>query len=175
MRARNAVAVLTTVWFITAVALAQEKKEAVKAVPVKTTVKAPAKTDPAIPTAPVAVKEAVTVKTPTTQPVSSDDAGGILGAILAAAKGGKWALMVGFIVMLLTWLVNKILRGKIPSAVMPWLAIGLSMIAAVAFSLSTGAGWLNAFIVGVQSGLIAAGSWSAFGKYLPVIGKPEVK
>jgi hypothetical protein len=27
----------------------------------------------------------------------------------------------------------------------------------------------------VQSGLIAAGSWSAFGKYLPVIGKPEVK
>jgi hypothetical protein len=103
--------------------------------------------------------------------VDPDDIGSLIKAIIESAKTGKWALLVGFIMMLLTWLVNKVLKSKIPTKVLPWLAIGLSTVTAVAFALGTGVGWINALVVGVQTGLMAAGSWSALGKYLPGIAK----
>lgn len=108
---------------------------------------------------------------PASQPVvpqvDPDDAAAIVKAIINSAKTGKWALLVGFIMMLLTWLASRLLKDKIPSKVKPWLAIGLSTIAAVSFAIATGVGWLNAIIVGVQTGLTAAGGWSALGQYLP--------
>ena len=105
--------------------------------------------------------------------VDPDDLGGLLKALIEAGKTGKWALVVGFIMMILTWIVNRVLKSKIPANVLPWLAIGLSTVTAVAFALATGVGWLNAIIVGVQTGLTAAGTWSAIGKYLPLIRKKE--
>lgn len=152
-------------------------------VPSKTEVKivAPAeakKVEPATPPVP-APKAATPAKVakaepPASQPVvpiiDPDDLGSILKQIVISAKTGKWALLVGFIVMLLTWLVNKVLKQKIPSNALPWIAIGLSTVATIAFSLATGGGWANALIIGLQHGLMAAGGWSAVGKYLPGVG-----
>jgi hypothetical protein len=165
----------------------ETKKVEVKAgKTVKVELKVPSKTEVKIsPTAPVtpAVPKAVPapapapvkVIAPASQPaipvVDPDDLGGILKQIFASAKGSKWALLVGFIVMLLTWFVNRMLKQKIPTNVLPWLAIGLSTVASVAFALATGVGWLNAIIVGFQQGLVAAGSWSAVGKYIPGLKK----
>jgi len=160
--------------------------KATKAEPKKVEPKATAKTEAKVEVKPepkIEVKaepkaEPTKAAVPSSQPVvvppvDPDDIGGILKQILVSAKTGKWALLVGFIIMLLTWLVNKLLKQKIPANVMPWLAIGLSTIATVAFSLATGVGWLNALIVGFQHGLMAAGGWSAVGKYIPgLVKKP---
>lgn len=191
------IALLLALMFGASTAFAQEAK---KTEPVKVeakkeeTKKAEAKPAPA--PAPAAKKEVVKKEAAASQPAASqpaepvppvkppvgptipqvdpDDIGSLIKAIIESAKTGKWALLVGFIMMLLTWLVNKVLKSKIPTKVLPWLAIGLSTVTAVAFALSTGVGWINAIVVGVQTGLMAAGSWSAIGKYLPGIAKkPE--
>lgn len=107
--------------------------------------------------------------------VDPDDVTAIIKAIIESAKTGRWALLVGFIVMLLTWVVDRLLKQKIPSNVMPWLAIGLATIGTSAFALATGTGWLNAIIVGIQTGLTAAGGWSAIGKYIPGLARPTTK
>jgi uncharacterized membrane protein len=144
-----------------------------KAEPKKTEPVAPAASAPAAPAAKASAPSSQPVVVP---PVDPDDVSAIIKQILASAKTGKWALLVGFIVMLLTWLVNKLLKQRIPSNVMPWLAIGLSTIAATAFALATGVDWLNALIVGFQQGLLAAGGWSAVGKYIPgLVKKPDAK
>ena len=158
-------------------------KTAAKAAPVAPvtpiTPKAPAapKADPAPAPAPepVPAPPVVVPSAPTSQPVvptvDPDDVGGILKQIVLSAKTGKWALLVGFIVMLLTWFVNRLFKQQIPASVLPWLAIGLSTVATIAFSLATGTGWLNAVIIGFQQGLVAAGGWSAVGKYIPGLAK----
>jgi len=108
---------------------------------------------------------------PVTPAVDSDNLGVLIKGLLESTKAGKWALALAFLMMLATWLVNKVLKQKIPPNVLPWVSIGLAIATALTTSLSTGEGWLNAVVLGVQAGLMAAGSWSAFGKYLPGIGK----
>jgi hypothetical protein len=116
----------------------------------------------------------IVVKPETTIPLPApDDAVGISKNIVDAAKAGKWALMIGFIVMLLTWLANALLLKKIPRAVMPWLAVGLSVLGQGAFTLASGASWFDAIFGGISMGLVAAGSWSAVGKYIPGLTPKE--
>lgn len=185
MKTRH-LALLTALAFVGGTALAQEAKKVEKKV-VKIEKKAaePAKAEPKK-AEPAPVKREVAASQPASQPkpdiapvkppasapqVDPDDVGSIIKALIESAKSGKWALLVGFIMMLLTWLVNKVLKSKIPSNVLPWLAIGLSTVTSVAFALSTGTGWMNAIVVGIQTGLMAAGTWSALGKYIPGIAK----
>jgi hypothetical protein len=129
---------------------------------------------PAAPTVVATTTTTATTATPLAPPlpgVNPDDLTSIIRGLFDSAKAGKWALLVGFIVMLLTWIVNALLRKRIPSNIMPWIAVALSTAIAIATAFSTGAKGLNAVIVGIQSGLVAAGSWSAFGKYLPWLNK----
>lgn len=107
-------------------------------------------------------------------PETVDEAFGIGKQIVAAAKQGHWALMIGFVVMLFTALVNRILKSKIPSAVLPWLAIALGLVGQGAFALHYSGNWLSAIAAGVTAGMTAGGSYSAFGKYLPLIGKKKI-
>lgn len=95
--------------------------------------------------------------------------------IVNAARHGHWALMVGLIVMVLTSLVNRLLKSKIPKQVLPWLAVVLGLIGEGALALHYSGDWVAAIFTGIAAGMTAGGSYSAFGKYLPVIGKPKPK
>jgi len=101
--------------------------------------------------------------------VNPEDAASMLGAISKAAKAGQWALLIGLVLMLLTRLFNVILRNAIPSAVLPWIAMGLGIITEVIFSIANKAHWVDVVTSGLVAGLVAAGSYSAYGKYIPTI------
>ena len=94
--------------------------------------------------------------------------------IVKAAKGGQWALLIGFILMLLTWILNKLLKSKIPPKVLPWVSIGLGVLTQMAMTVAAGSvasvdTWIAAITGGISLGLAGAGSYSAIGKYLPGI------
>lgn len=106
------------------------------------------------------------------QGVDPQDTRSILSAISVAAKGGHWALLIGLVLMLLTRLFNALLKSAIPSTVLPWVAIGLGIATEVVFSIAYKAHWIDVIIGGIVAGLVAAGSYSAYGKYLPAV-KPK--
>lgn len=116
-----------------------------------------------------------TVIAPTNIPnnVQADNPVNLVKSIIEAARSGKWALLVGLAIMLITWLLNTILKSKIPSKILPWIAIGLGVISQSAFALAQGSGWVDAIIGGICMGLTAAGSYSAIGRWIPGLNKKK--
>jgi len=99
--------------------------------------------------------------------VDPNDPVSMLTAIYNAVKSGQWALLIGLIIMLVTWIVNNyLLRDRIPPKVLPWLAAGLGIAGYSALTLAAGSGWLQAILGGLQFGLLASGLYSMGGKYL---------
>jgi len=101
---------------------------------------------------------------------AKDDPGKAMAGIVTAAQSGQWALMVAFIVMLLTTIVRKLFKDTIPAVVLPWVAVGLGLIGECALVLAYGGSWPTAILAGVSAGLTAGGGYSALGKHLPFIG-----
>lgn len=114
---------------------------------------------PASVPAPVAMAPAI----PTVDP---EDPGTMLKYIIQAVKESRWAWFVGLLLMLATFIFNKILKDKIPRKVLPWVAIGLGVGSNVALSFAAGLYWLDAIGNGLSLGLAAAGGWSAVGKLI---------
>jgi len=171
-------------------AQAQDTKAEPKA---KIEVKADVKTDPkaaveppltgpnAVPPMPKAEPKAEPKKAPKPPAKDEVDASAdsptdmVTGAI-NAAQHGQWALLVAFIVMLLTWAVNKLFKEKIPKNVLPWLAMLLGVLGDGALVLAYNGSWAAALVGGISAGMTAAGAYSALGKHMPIIGsgKKEV-
>lgn len=96
--------------------------------------------------------------------VDPEDAGALISALITAFKQGKWAWAVGLILMLLTWLFNRIFKNRIPKKVVPWVAISLGVASNIAMSIATGMKWFEALGSGFTMGLAAIGGWEALGK-----------
>jgi hypothetical protein len=96
----------------------------------------------------------------------------LVTGLLQAVEKGHWPLAVGLIIMLMTALIDLVFKRKIPKRAMPWIAIGLSMAAQGALYLSMGKDWPYAIVGGAVTGFIAAGGYSALGRYVPGIKKP---
>jgi len=186
MRTQKKTAIMLTLLFsvatIGSTALAADG--AVKPAVAKTTTKAPAKTATKVaaaatkaPTSQPAITkiEQVPAPTPTNAPkdVDKDSPLNMITSMIAAAKSGKWALFVGILLMLLTWLLNTLVGKKIPPKVLPWVAIGLGVIGQGAFAIAAGSGWLDAIVGGITMGTSAAGMYSAAFKYVPFLGSKK--
>lgn len=98
--------------------------------------------------------------------VNSNDPGQIIAFMLQAIKESKWAWLIGLVLMLLTWVFNRILKNKIPKKVLPWVAISLGVTTSAMMSFASGMLWYEAIGNGVTLGLAAAGGWSVVGKSL---------
>lgn len=101
------------------------------------------------------------------EPETVEDIGLYVKKMVHAAQDGHWALFAGFLVMILTRLFNLLLRNKIPSKVMPWIALSLGVVGDGAFILANSGSWLDAIVGGITAGITAAGSYSIYGKHLP--------
>lgn len=100
--------------------------------------------------------------------VNPEDAGALLKGLVEAFKGGKWALGVSLLTMLLTFGLNRIpwVQKRIPSAALPWVAVGLALLTQLFTSLAGGAVWYEAFLSAFLQGAGAAGLWSLIGKHV---------
>jgi hypothetical protein len=148
-------------------ALAQSAAPDIKATAKPAPADTAAKTAPETAPAPVDLTDIKPKDMP--KDVNPDDAASMIGAIGKAAKNGHWALLIGLVLMLLTRVFNIALRNAIPSSVLPWVAVGLGVATEIIFSMANKAHWIDVVTSGLVAGLVAAGSYSAYGKYIPTI------
>jgi len=129
-------------------------------------------------TAPAAVSASAPkskAKTSELPKVDTNKPGSFLETIISAFKGGNWKLGVSLVIVLLTWLLNLLFKGRIPAKLLPWIAMGAATVANFFFLWSTKTPWYTALFNGLSIGLAAAGGWSAILKYILPTPTPPAK
>ena len=116
--------------------------------------------------------------------VNADEVISMVTQMIEAGKAGKWGVMVGFILMLLVWLmrfnipfVNKSILGWIPGKALPWVTLGIACVGTLGTELALGgAHWGAAILSACVTGGSASALWEAVGKhFLPKAKTEEVE
>lgn len=97
----------------------------------------------------------------------------LVPAIIEAAQGGKWSLLVSLSIMALVWLLTKapLIKDLIKGEAKVWVAAVCGVVGAVAVHAFLSDGdWLQAIIGGLGNGLAATGLWELIRR--KVEGKP---
>ena len=105
-------------------------------------------------------------------PKTTEEIVGIIGQLVAAAKGGHWALVAAFGIMVAVWALRKFFWKSLPAKAIPWVAAGVGVLLSFAATLQGGASWTQAVVVGLVTGSAASGLWSMVGKHL-LGGEPK--
>ena len=122
--------------------------------------------------------------TPEGEEVSADEVISMVTQMVEAGKAGKWGVMVGFILMLLVWLMrfqipflNKSILGWIPPKALPWVTMGIACVGTLGTELAVGgAHWGAALLSAFVTGGSAIALWEAVGKhFLPKAKKEEAE
>jgi hypothetical protein len=102
--------------------------------------------------------------------VPKDDPVKLFEQIWSAFKDGKWSWAFGLIFAFLTLIFRKVYKplskGSKWAKATPWIAMGLSLVCALTFSLAAGGGWAAAIGAGVSAGVASIGSWELLLKKL---------
>jgi protein-S-isoprenylcysteine O-methyltransferase Ste14 len=119
----------------------------------------------------VVVTAAMVVFAQVTPPDTLQDAIGLMPALMQAVIGGKWLLAVGGLLMVVTVVVRQyaIPKWNLSSKVLPWVTLGLSLIAGVGAYLFGGLDAKAAAIQMLVAGGLASQMWSLLGKQLTSI------
>lgn len=115
-----------------------------------------------VPAAPVVDKDGVPITPPDVSAVAANP-GDTVGQAIDAFAQKEWGIAIGFVLMLLVWGVTLFWKS-IPSAYLPWLSVGLSVVGTVAVELSVGRSWWRAILSALTTGTSASGLYSLFGK-----------
>ncbi len=99
---------------------------------------------------------------------------GLLDVIVKGFQDRNWSLAIGAIFMLLVWLFNKLtfIKEKIPLKALPWVSMGMAVLAACGTNMLAHGSWLSTIVIGIQTGLMATGTWEALGKHVLVKKDP---
>uniref|UniRef100_A0A6H1Z8M9 Uncharacterized protein n=1 Tax=viral metagenome TaxID=1070528 RepID=A0A6H1Z8M9_9ZZZZ len=100
------------------------------------------------------------------------DDGGIITWIWDAFARGDLAIAVAGVILVLVRVVRgPQIQSRIPEKYLPWVSMGVATLAQISTALFAGAPWGKAVLIGVSTGLMASGLWSAGAKKLPKVGK----
>jgi len=94
-----------------------------------------------------------------------EDPGGAMNLIIDLAKSGRWGLFVGVLIMFLVWATRKFIWKVIKPNILPWLTLGLALVASVAVGLVAGNVWWQIIIDLFSTGGTGALLWSAVFKH----------
>lgn len=111
--------------------------------------------------------------TPEGEELNADEVISMVTQMIDAGKAGKWGVMVGFILMLLVWImrfkipfVNKSILGWIPPKALPWVTLGIACVGSLGTELAVGgAHWGAAMLSAFVTGGSAIALWEAVGKH----------
>jgi len=101
-----------------------------------------------------------------------DNPGEVTKELIQLAKEGRWGPFIGLLLMLAVWITRKWVWKLIPKNVLPWLTLGLGMVATVAVELSLGVIWWKTLVDGLATSGIAMAFWSALFKHFLGDKKP---
>lgn len=88
------------------------------------------------------------------------DPGSAVTGLIGSLQGGQWALLAGFACMLVTYVLQLFVFPNVSSKVLPWVAVAIATLGWFGVSVvADPTAWLSAVILGVQSGLAAAGTY----------------
>jgi hypothetical protein len=107
----------------------------------------------------------IAVKASVDQPVIEDPTSWLSG-LVGAAQNGQWLVFSGFLILIFTFLINRIVKWRLPKSIVPWVSIGLGILSMTGLYLATGKNLAEGILAGVISGLLASGSYSAVGKHV---------
>jgi len=99
-------------------------------------------------------------------PVDYDEAAETVSLLVKAVQDKNWALAIGLLLTLLVFVANKFgLKEKVGSKMVPWIATGLAVFAALGVSLANGLPVMDAITQGILAGLAAIGGWEMLFKH----------
>lgn len=98
------------------------------------------------------------------------DPGAAVSQLVQLAKEGRWGPFVGLALMFLIWILRKFIWKLIPSNALPWVTLGVGMVATGAIEFSLGVTWWKVLIDSFATSGIAMGFWSLLFKHFM---KPE--
>lgn len=105
-----------------------------------------------------------TAAVPAVVPGPDIDPGEAVGGVIEAASSKQWVLLIGFGLMTLVFVLRKFIWKKVNTKWLPWLAIGIAVLGAGSIALvADPSKWWEAILLGVESGLVAAGEWGILG------------
>lgn len=97
----------------------------------------------------------------------AEDPSSMFDGASAAFAGGQWAVLTGFLLMLLTWAVKRA-SPVIPAIAVPWMPMCLSMVGYMGHALIMGGDWKQAVMHGFMAGASAVGLWElVFQHFMP--------
>lgn len=94
-----------------------------------------------------------------------EDPGAATGVLVELAKSGRWGPFAGLLILFIIWGLRKFIWKLIPKNVLPWLTLGLAMVASIAVGLLFGNVWWEVLIDGLITGGSAGLLWSALFKH----------
>jgi hypothetical protein len=94
-----------------------------------------------------------------------EDPGAAVNQLVQLAKEGRWGPFVGLILMFLIWILRKFIWKLIPKNVLPWVTLGVGMVATGAIGLGLGVTWWKVLIDAFATSGIAMAFWSLLFKH----------
>lgn len=122
---------------------------------------------PADAAAPVVSEAKPSPNPPDISSIEKEDPTTFVENIKTAYAAKEWGVLIGFILMLIVFLVVKYLWKAFPAKWLPYMSIALGVIGDVGWQLAIGSQtWWRAILSGLTSGATATGLWELLGKKL---------
>ena len=102
-----------------------------------------------------------------------EDPGATVSQLIQLAKEGRWGPFVGLLLMFLIWILRKFIWKRIPKDDLPWLTLGIGMLATCATETLLGVVWWKVLIDGLGTSGIAMAFWSLAFKHFLKPAKEE--
>jgi len=112
---------------------------------------------------------------PSVVPGPEIDPGEAVSGTIEAASSKQWVLLIGFGLMTVVWILRRFVWKKLQDKTewLPWLAIGIAVLGAGSVALvADPTRWLEAILLGIEAGLVAAGEWGVLGIARKKLKKP---
>ena len=118
--------------------------------------------DAAVPAANAAVPEA---NPPDISKIEKEDPTTFVDKIKVAYAAKEWSIVIGFILMMLVFLVVKFFWKTFPPKWIPYMSIAFGVLTDVGWQLAIGGQvWWKAILAGLTSGATGVGLWEIVGK-----------
>lgn len=110
------------------------------------------------------------------QEVDTESVGSLTTALVEAVQTEQWLVVAGLATTLIVLVLRRTgLLNAVPTKAVPWVASVVAIVSAIATSLATGVGLLEAVTQGVIVGAAASGFWELLFKHTKAVSSTSAE